>query len=69
MKRAVISLAAAVALCGCSLLGNFTGSDPQNLAKAEQGLTLAHLAYLGLGDGLKAAANSGLLKGSAAAQR
>lgn len=66
MRRFIIGVAAALALCGCSLLGNVTGSDPQNLAKAEQGLTLAHLAYQGLGDGLKSAATAGLLKGSAA---
>jgi len=73
MKKIIAISAFAIALSGCSTLtavlsGNSAASSaPQSIAQAEKGLTLAHLAYQGLGDGLKSAATSGLLKGQAAA--
>lgn len=68
MHKLLIAAALVIGLCGCSTLNSAINNAPQTVSQAEQGLTLAHLAYQGLGDALKSAADSRLLKGAAAAQ-
>ena len=69
-----LALLAAVGLGACSylpvLLGNASIAQqaPQTTADAEKALTLAHLAYQGIGIALRNAAASGALHGAAAAQ-
>jgi hypothetical protein len=73
MKKLLAVAAFAIILSGCSALtaiqsGNSAASSaPQTIAQAEKSLTVAHLAYQGLGNGLKSAAASGLLRGANAA--
>ena len=63
MKLASIIFALALSSCaGTGLQGT------QTLVDAEKSLTIAHLAYNGIGAGLLTAANSGVLKGANAAQ-
>jgi predicted small secreted protein len=68
----VLALLLAAPLAGCNTMqalvaGSVAQSAPQTVSDAEKGLTLAHLAYQGIGDALKDAATSGALKGAAAA--
>lgn len=51
---------------GCQQLTSVT--SPQNIADAEKALTVAHLAYNSLGTIILNATQTGVLKGSAAAQ-
>lgn len=59
MKHCV-SIVFALSLASCVSTGN-------PLSDAEKGLTIAHLAYNGIGTALKAAADSGALRGANAA--
>lgn len=63
MKIAALIFAASLA--ACSTPGQVVGTD--TLVAAEKSLTLAHLAYDGVGMSLKTAAESGVLRGSNAA--
>lgn len=63
MKFAAVFLAAALAACVTP--SQIVGT--QTIVAAEKSLTLAHLAYDGVGQSLKAAADSGVLRGPAAA--
>lgn len=73
MKRFLAALVLIIPLSGCNTLAHVIGGDsiadtaPATVAEAEKALTLAHLAYDGLGDTLKATATSGVLHGPAAA--
>lgn len=62
MKIIAFVLATALTACSTPIL---VGSD--TLVSAEKSLTLAHLAYDGVGMSLKAAAETGVLRGSNAA--
>lgn len=73
MRLIPLAFAAALALSGCGGLSGCAGTSisqvaPKTVADAEKALTLAHLAYDGLGQALKAAATSGLLHGADAAK-
>ena len=62
------ALATATPLGGCSsLAGTTTATATSTLADAEKDLTLAHLAYQGIGIALQNAAQSGALHGADAA--
>ncbi|MEI9995685.1 MAG: hypothetical protein WDM91_13905 [Rhizomicrobium sp.] len=71
MRRLALTLAAALSLAplaACSTLSpDAAQTAPQALADAEKALTLAHLAYQGIGVALKDAAASGALHGADAA--
>jgi hypothetical protein len=57
----IIVLVFAIALAGCMTIA------PTTLSTAEKSLTIAHLAYNGIGESLKASAESGVLVGMNAA--
>lgn len=61
---AALSLGACALVPGASATG---GTASSTLADAEKALTVAHLAYQGIGVSLKAAADSGVLHGADAA--
>lgn len=63
MKFAALFLTAALASCGTP--GQVVGTP--TIVTAEKSLTLAHLAYDGVGMSLKSASDAGVLKGQAAA--
>lgn len=73
MKLRYAFVLAVLPLTGCAGLGVLVGGGsvaqvaPATITQAEKSLTLAHLAYDGLGATLKAAATTGVLHGSAAA--
>lgn len=64
IKFAAVGLALMLSACGTP--GQVVIGTPTIVA-AEKSLTLAHLAYDGVGASLKTAADSGVLKGPAAA--
>jgi len=63
----IAALATATPLGGCSSLAGTTAAATTTLGDAEKGLTLAHLAYQGIGIALENAARSGVLHGADAA--
>lgn len=73
MKRIIIPLCLAWALVGCTTLGPLLGGKSVAAqvgvvsVKTEQALTIADLAYTGLGSQLIANTANGLLKGANAA--
>lgn len=72
-RLAVPMLALSLALGGCDTIkavvagGSVAGSAPVTMLTAEKSLTIAHLAYNGIGTSLKNAADTGVLKGANAA--
>lgn len=71
MRAAILAaLIAAAPLAACSSLlgGSVAQSAPQTVADAEKALTIAHLAYQGIGLALEDAAASGALHGADAAK-
>jgi len=74
MKAVILALALTMPLLGCPAGGPFTNGNSvassagQVSLEAEKALVVAHLAYNAVGTQLIAAANSGSLKGAAAAQ-
>lgn len=74
MKSIILAFAITIgAIQGCAPVAKFIGGDsvaevaPVTIVVAEKSLTIAHLAYDGLGISLKAAAESGVLRGTNAA--
>lgn len=63
IKPAFLILALGIASCGTT----GTVVSPATLVTAEKALTVAHLAYDGVGMSLKTASDTGVLKGTAAA--
>lgn len=61
----ITTLILAAALTACTTPGQVVGTN--TLVAAEKSLTLAHLAYDGVGMSLKTAADTGVLRGSNAA--
>jgi len=73
MRLAISALALALVsapLGACASLPGFAGTPAQTTATADaqKALTLAHLAYQGIGEALRNAALSGALHGPAAAE-
>lgn len=63
----VFLLLVVLALAACASPGQLIIGSP-GITEAERALILAHLAYDGLGQALRASATSGLLRGAKAAQ-